>query len=78
MDTYTLKLPKEFGEYLAEMTRAHESSAEEEVRIALRESYVRFLDEKLVRARHQLRLEKTGNRVKNPYEGIELDDEIPF
>jgi len=78
MDTYNLKLPKEFGEYLAEMTRAHESSFEEEVRMALRESYVRFLDKKLARAKHQIRLDITGNRAKNPYLGIELDDEIPF
>ncbi len=78
MDTYTLELPKEFGEYLAEMTHAHGSSVTEEMRLALRESYVSFLDKKLARAKHQLRLDITRSRVKNPFEGIELDDEIPF
>lgn len=73
-----MNMPHEIGVYLEEMTRAHESCVEEEVRIAICSAYVEFLKEKLVVAEHELRLETVAYHIQIPCGNGNYDDELPF
>lgn len=77
MKNYCMTLPPEIGVYLDEMTRAHGTSVEEEVRIALRYAYVSFLDAKLEEAREAL-LRDCAVSIDIPAQADDGDDSLPF